>query len=385
MNRYCYQNRIAKFLLESRINWLNTMKESMQQISQLPLSTTQVRAWDDCFSELKTELATFASNHPEFSIIFEYNLPYESGRRPDVILLSDEQVIILEFKMKSFVLQADLDQCSAYGRDIREYHYESRNKEVIDALVLTRTNSLLKRVSGSDTYVCSGDKLNEFLDTVVHEKSNSCDIEKWTESAYEPLPTIVEAAKLFMKNEPLPNIRRVNSTCIPKAIECLTNVSKKAEENSEHIIAFVTGVPGAGKTFLGLQYVYDVCKDNIANSVYLSGNGPLVEVLTDALKSKVFVRDLHSVINEFLQKGAPDFHKNIIVFDEGQRAWDVKQMSDKKKSDTESEPDVMIRLCEERLDWCILLVLVGEGQEIYKGENSGIEQWNTALNKGKKE
>jgi hypothetical protein len=191
---------------------------------------------------------------------------------------------------------------------------------------------------------------------------------------------------MFMNNEPLPNIRRVNSTGIPQAIECLTEIADDAKTNNKHVIAFVTGVPGAGKTFLGLQYVYDICKDNgLVNSVYLSGNGPLVEVLTDALKSKVFVKDLHTVVNEFLQHKAVDFKKNIIVFDEGQRAWDVKQMSEKGKSRTESEPDVMVRLCEERLDWCVLLILVGEGQEIYKGENSGIEQWNDALNKGHKD
>ena len=166
----------------------------------------------------------------------------------------------------------------------------------------------------------------------------------------------------------------------------MTKISKHAEENGEYVIAFVTGVPGAGETFLGLQFVYDVCKDNgLVNSVYLSGNGPLVEVLTDALHSKVFVKDLHTVVNEFLMHKARDFQKNIIVFDEGQRAWDVGQMAAKNKSLTESEPDVMVRLCEERLDWCVLLILVGEGQEIYKGENSGIKQWNTALNKGSKE
>lgn len=285
--------------------------------------------------------------------------------------------------MKNDVLQADLDQCTAYGRNIKEYHFESRNREVVSTLVLTRTKDVMEHDTDVNTYICRADQLNELLDRVVSSSSNQCDIDLWTESAYEPLPTIVEAARKFMKNEPLPNIRRVNSTGIPDAIECLSAISKHAEEHNEHVIAFVTGVPGAGKTFLGLQYVYDVCQDNgLVNSVYLSGNGPLVEVLTDALKSKVFVKDLHSVINEFLAHKANDFQKNIIVFDEGQRAWDVRQMAEKNKSKTESEPDVMVRLCEERLDWCVLLILVGEGQEIYKGENSGIEQWNTALNKG---
>ena len=383
MGRYCFSSSISDFINTSKEEWLETMRTNFATNSPLPLDPSQINAWKDCYNVLHAVMPGFDNSHPGFSIIFEYQLPYESGRRPDVVLLSEEQVIILEFKMKHFAYPADMDQCTAYGRDIREYHYESRDREVIDALVLTKANSLLEQDTEVGTYICSGDKLGDFLEEVVASDVTPCDVGDWVDSSYEPLPTIVEAARMFMKNEPLPNIRRVNSTGIPDALECLTSISKYAEENNEHVIAFVTGVPGAGKTFLGLQFVYDICKENnLVNSVYLSGNGPLVEVLTDALKSKVFVKDLHSVINEFLQHKANDFKKNIIVFDEGQRAWDVKQMAEKKKSDTESEPDVMVRLCEERLNWCVLLILVGEGQEIYKGENSGIKQWNDALNKG---
>ena len=92
----------------------------------------------------------------------------------------------------------------------------------------------------------------------------------------------------------------------------------------------------------------------------------MIKVLTDALNSNVFVKDLHKVENEFLRNGSPDFNSNVIVFDEGQRAWNIEQMKAKKRGDF-SEPDVMIQLAEECLDWCVLLILVGEGQEIYKG------------------
>ena len=102
------------------------------------------------------------------------------------------------------------------------------------------------------------------------------------DSKYEPFPTIVDAARTFMNHEELPNIRRVNSTVIPQAIQCLTELAKDAKENSKYVLALVTGVPGAGKNYLRLQYVYDICESNKhANSVYLSGNGPLVKVLQD--------------------------------------------------------------------------------------------------------
>lgn len=104
-----------------------------------------------------------------------------------------------------------------------------------------------------------------------------------------------------MKQEELPSIRRVNSTVIPQAIQCLTEIARDAQENRKHVLAFVTGVPGAGKTYLGLQYVYDICESNTyANSVYLSGNGSLIRVLQDALNSKVFVKNVHTIVNEFI-------------------------------------------------------------------------------------
>jgi len=383
IKRSCYYaNALTSFLEEDKVSWIEKMKQSAKELSDMPLSESQVRAWKDCFDVLKEELPPVTKTHPNFDIVFEYLLPYESGRRPDVMLVSNEQVIILEFKQKFKVFHADLDQTAAYARDIQEYHYESRSKKVSASLVLTHADdSDIDRDLITDVIVAPRKKLYEAICQVLEKENTRTDLKQWLSSKYEPLPTIVEAAKLFVKQEELPNIRRVNSTCIPQAIECLKDISNYAEENKKHVIAFVTGVPGAGKTFLGLKYVYDICKSSdYVNSVYLSGNGPLVSVLTTALHSSVFVKDLHKVVNQYLTNGAPDFHNKIIVFDEGQRAWGSKQMAAKRHTDA-SEPEVMVELCSKRLDWCVLLVLVGEGQEIHNGENSGIKQWDEAVSK----
>lgn len=380
--RCCYTNSINGFLAENKSNWIEKMKTAFTTMLDMPLGDSQIRAWKDCFDVLMEQLPPIVETHPNFDIVFEYCLPYESGRRPDVLLVSEEQIIVLEFKQSFRVIHADIDQAAAYARDIREYHYESRDCRVDAILVLTHADE-----SAADVDVTTGvviaprATLASMLSHTLTEQNTSADIAQWLSSKYEPLPTIVEAAKLFVKQEELPNIRRVNSTCIPQAIECLTEISEYAETNKKHVVAFVTGVPGAGKTFLGLKYVYDICKSSEhVNSVYLSGNGPLVSVLTQALHSSVFVKDLHKVVNQYLSNGAPDFHNNIVVFDEGQRAWDAHQMSAKRNTN-KSEPDIMIELCAKCLDWCVLLVLVGEGQEIHNGENSGIIQWNTAIEK----
>ena len=373
-SRCYYSAPISIFLQSSLSDWLSEMLRYSTDASP-----EQIAAWENCYHVLKRELVPTTSTHPALSIIFEYILPYEAGRRPDVLIVGSNLVLILEFKMKRQVLRADIDQVAAYARDLQAYHFESREKQVVPALVLTKANDPELFCQNQNVHICSGRKLSVLLQQLIHENTLPCDVEKWMDSKYEPLPSIVDAARMIMSKEALPSIRTVNSTTIPEALNCLENVVRYARDKKKHMLALVTGVPGAGKTYLGLQFVYDVCEsDDHVNSVYLSGNGPLIQVLSSALKSNVFVKDLHRQIKEYLSFGAKDFNKNVVVFDEGQRAWNAEQMSS-KRSVSRSEPDLMIQLMESRLDWSVLLVLVGEGQEIYVGEETDLAQWNTAL------
>ena len=382
--RYCYCSSLQDFFSIDKKEWLSIMKREFSLEYGLQLGKLQELAWEDCFDNLQEFLRLIDNKNKMFDIIFEYSLPYESGRRPDVLLISEEQVIILEFKMKDKFLPEDIDQVAAYARDISEYHYESRNKLVTPILVLTKSVNKKPSKLSNGVIILSVNYLSTLIDKESSETVTPCNIDNWINSRYEPLPTIVEAAKKFMENESLPNIKKITSTGIPDAIKFLKELTDDAKNNKKHILALVTGVPGAGKTFLGLQYVYDVCKSNEnVNSVYLSGNGPLIEVLTDALNSDVFVKNIHTVVNEHILGKTKGFNKNILVFDEGQRAWDKEQMF-KKRNTTMSEADILIDLAGRELEWSILLILVGEGQEINTGENSGLIQWDTALKKSNK-
>lgn len=373
--RCCYADSIANFMKTNLNEFNNTIRTNFNEgFSFAELSKGQIKAWEDSYKVMKN-----ISLNPNINIIFEYVLPYEGGRRPDVILLSKEHVIVLEFKMKGQIKEEDLDQVSAYVRDLREYHYQTRDKDVVPILVLTRTKNLNEKING--VTCVSEDLLQNTLDTIYTENITPEPLYEWINSKYEPLPTIVEAARLIMENEELPNIRRVNSTCIPETLENLYKLTDYAKNNKKHVISFVTGVPGAGKTYLGLKYVYDIKE---FNSVYLSGNKPLVQVLTNTLQSNVFVKHLYRIENEFLNGKDRDFSNNIIVFDEGQRAWNKERMLEEKNEDR-SEPEVMIDICEKHLDWCVLLILVGEGQEIHTGENTGLKLWNDAIINGQNE
>ena len=375
--RCSFASSLDTFLSTGKEEWLARMEA---RESGRPLHQEQIAAWADCYDVLLHTLPAIQAQHPELIIIFEYELPYEAGRRPDVILLSKEQVVILEFKMKCRVLRADVDQVAAYARDLQEYHFESRNRKVTPLLVVTRMKHTLE--SRGSVLVTSGDCLQEALLDTLREDTTACDAAAWMSSRYEPLPTIVETAQRIMRKEALPQIRSADSAGIPQALHCLTGIATYAHKKGKHMLAFVTGVPGAGKTYLGLQYVYESFQaEKQVHSVYLSGNGPLVKVLSSALGSHVFVKDLHKQIDEFVRYQAKDFHQNIIVFDEGQRAWTQERMAQRNPGRQCSEAELMLQLAEARLPWCVLLVLIGEGQEIYKGESAGVDQWVTAISR----
>jgi len=192
---------------------------------------------------------------------------------------------------------------------------------------------------------------------------------------YVPLPTLVAAARRIFKNEPLPHVRRALSAGIPEAITLVGDIFRQTEATGGRVLVLVAGVPGSGKTLVGLRLVYEQSMGTQAT--FLSGNGPLVEVLQDALKSTVFVRDLHKFIKSYgIQGRTPAEH--VVVFDEAQRAWDKAYMELKRGIDR-SEPTLMVDAGERIEDWCALVGLVGDGQEIHSGEEGGLAQWATSI------
>ncbi len=185
------------------------------------------------------------------------------------------------------------------------------------------------------------------------------------------------AARRIFQHEPLPHVRRALSVGIPDTVALLAALVDRTEQAGARMLAFVTGVPGSGKTLVGLRLVYERSGEH-ATATFLSGNGPLVAVLRDALKSRVFVNDLHAFIKTYglSDKKIPD--QRVLVFDEAQRAWDRDYMME-KRGIRASEPELLVKAGERIPGWAALVGLVGDGQEIHSGEESGMAQWRTAV------
>lgn len=372
---YGWAGTVQDFLHESPSAVEIALRKHLFGLLQLHAAGTQIEAWREEMEILRRGLRDVAIARPDalsWGIILEYELHLEGGRRPDVVLLTSNKVITLEFKNSDRIKVADVDQVAAYARDLAEYHSATHTLETVPVLVLTEFVGLSTVVDGVE--VLAPRDLALFLAEVPPGPAPA--IEEWLEGQYVPLPSLVEAARMIFREQGLPRIRRCWSSGVPEAVEYLGSLVDQSQTTSSRTIAFLSGVPGAGKTLAGLQLVYER-SETYGSAVFLSGNGPLVEVLRDALNSKVFVRDLHAFIKTYgLAARVPDV--NVIVFDEAQRAWDAAYMMH-KRGVQESEPELLVAIGARVPGWCTLVGLVGEGQEIHAGEEAGIEQWAVAV------
>lgn len=349
----------------------------------LPLGESQVRAWTDSIRVLKRECQELIEKRPgvrDWGLVFEYELPRERGRRPDVVLLTGPEAYVIEFKGRQFAEQSDVDQVDAYARDLREYHAGSHDLDVRSVLALD--DAFLPAQDVDNITIVGGKTLGSYLESIPdHRDLDREEISQWVEADYEPLPALVAAARRIFEHEPLPQIRRAASAGIPQALEALQRVAGHAQKNGERHLALVTGVPGAGKTLVGLQFVYltRFSEDDAERpAVFLSGNGPLVDVLQHALKNRIFVQDVHGFLVRYggQSKKLPTEH--IWVYDEAQRAWDGERAMSKRGHPL-SEHEDFVTLGMRVPDWAMLVGLIGEGQEIHLGEEGGLRLWSDAI------
>ena len=358
-------------------------------------SPEQVRAWDDAIPPLQREVGRTLLRDEladKYSAILEYELPMES-RRPDVILLVGADVVVIELKGKRYPSQADLDQAAAYARDLRNYHRECAGRVVTPILVPTLASGFQQDVDG--VLVTGPDALDSILADLTKERREPL-VERaafLADSAYCPLPTIVEAARELMRSGTLRTIHRALAATGPTLYD-ITRIGHVAAATKSRHLLLVTGVPGAGKTLVGLQIVHAKYLDDLAvareagqpsaPAVFLSGNGPLVDVLQYEMRAvgdgRAFVRRVNDYVRRYSGKRSLVPPEHVLVFDEAQRAFDAHKMRDHHKSaSVRSEPEEFVGFADRIPDWCVVVGLVGGGQEIHVGEEGGVAQWRTAV------
>jgi len=408
MNRAYYSNPISIFLNSSE----NEIIGALSSASEYPVELTQRKAWEDEIKILKDILPTYNG-----SIYFEYAIP-RMGKRIDVLLIIQSVIFILEFKVgeKEFHPYS-IDQVWDYALDLKNFHETSHDKLIAPILIATlakRPYSTVSITPQNDQLLipirCNSESLLNTIQSVLNfcQDDESIDIQNWEKGRYHPTPTIIEAAMALYNNHSVANISRSDASAInlSQTSDAVSEIIRYSKEKSEKAICFVTGVPGAGKTLVGLNIATThINKEDELYSVFLSGNGPLVAILQEALardkvkrakdkgekikKStarsdvKAFIQIVHHFRDEGLKDAAPPI-EHVALFDEAQRAWTLEQtakfMREKKgRPDFEmSEPEFLISCLDRHPDWAVVVCLVGGGQEINTGE-AGISEWIEAL------
>jgi hypothetical protein len=415
-----WHGTVAEFLELDQAAFLASLSARHERVMGMRPDGLQIAAWRGEYEILSATLRDLVASAPrarEWAVIFEYELPRERGRRPDVVILTGSQVLVLEFKETDALQHAHVDQVAAYARDLRHYHAASHDKLVDPVLVLTRSPVQRQWPDGQHgtagsrrAVACRGTGWNsaaaeaartagaaqdlsevvvvnpQGLRAVIAELERRApdepiDAEAWLAADYSPLPSLVSAARRIFEHEPLPQIKKAQSAGIPDTIATLVAAANRARERQELHLALITGVPGSGKTLVGLQFVYENHFGDTGSrrtAVFLSGNGPLVDVLQYALRSRVFVQDVHGFLKQYGGDATRTPEEHIWVYDEAQRAWDAQRVREKRGHDR-SEPEDFLSIGSRKDSWALMVGLIGEGQEIYLGEEAGLTQWNDAI------
>lgn len=439
-NKYFYYSTISDFLDESTESIFGKMSIS----DEYDTASTQKFAW---FVEIET-LKRVLSNYEQEKgwVVFEYTIP-RLGKRIDAVVLLKERVFVIEYKAgKDSFLHQDIDQVLDYALDLKNFHQGSADRIIVPILVATDSTKYSTTCKPShyndgiyEPILTNTDKLSEIFRFVlgqeIEQKEYAIELSDWIRSRYAPTPTIIEAASSLYSHHSVEDITKHESegAQLDKTTEFVMRVIEKTKTQNEKSICFVTGVPGAGKTLVGLNVAIKQSgqiKDGKRDlAVYLSGNGPLVKVLTEALArdkkkqeqekgNKYNITDARREVGQFIQiihryrdqmlqklrspirnniieidpaKELKDQHagyaevENIAIFDEAQRAWDKEHIASwlsRKKGVNNfpmSEGEFLIWSLDQRKDWAVIVCLVGGGQEINTGE-AGISEWVRAMN-----
>ena len=359
---------------------------------------SQIDAWSDSIPPLQNEVAEVMRRQlaaRSYTALLEYQLPYEL-RRPDVIFLAGKGLFVLELKGKARAERADIDQASAYRRDLKNYHRDCLDRPVHAALVLTRATGRVGYDSG--VHIVGMDAVDELM-AELDEPQDPPAItpESFLEDgSYCPAPTLIEAAREIAKSYELRWVHKAQPSTGP-ALEAITNIIHEAAANKQRRLILVSGAPGAGKTLIGIKVAHERYLDDLAlprsdgryrpPAVFLSGNGPLVQVLQYQLRDlggngKTFVRPVKDYVAWYTTKhpnAVPSEH--VLIYDEAQRAWDAEQVATRHDANArgKSEPELFIEFAERIPGWCVVIGLIGQGQEIHVGEEGGIAQWRKAI------
>ena len=415
--RTYFESSIEEFALKQKASDIVDFLTESDEYSDPYTLHLQRNAWTNQINILKKYL-----KDKKGFIIFEYVLS-RVNMRIDVILLMDDIVYSLEFKNNEVsFLDDDINQADGYGYALKNFYEVNRNKYVVPILVATKapdgacsTSADLGMDKLFSLFMANTEKMEQYIDSIREKYGsqviyNEEDLDNWIKSPFKPNPTIIQSARSIYMNNQVDEFFKFdageeNLKVTENTVELIV---KEAKKEKKKIICFVSGVPGAGKTLVGLDLAGKTRNDinnDLPDAIFFSGNGPLINILTEALGRdayknypekypskyravndvKSFIQDLHAFKQDIIStKKKNKIDENVLIFDEAQRVWDEGHLEKwliKKSADNSyfglSEADLLLSTFDGK-EWGVIVALIGLGQDIHTGEN-GLGVWFKSL------
>jgi hypothetical protein len=402
-----YAATIAHFLTDD----VNAVIGQMVKASGHDIEATQISAWTRQLVILRNALTGI-----DGSLFLEFDIP-RLGSRIDGVVISRSAIIPIEFKVGESAFTGDAhNQAWDYALDLKNFHEESLSAPIFP--VLCATDAINSATAWGDPHTdgvypprhANAETLREACQSALSlAPAGLLDATAWASAPYRPAPSIIEAAKALYSKHSVEAIARSDAGArnLHTTTSTVRDIIDHARSVHEKAIVFITGVPGAGKTLVGLNIATRQLDDETARAVFLSGNGPLVSVLRAALvmdemdrqrrnggtaerkgvveqRVKPFIQNVHHFRDDGLRDLDRPPHEHVAIFDEAQRAWDEAKtsqfMKQRKGIDgfNMSEPQFLLSFMDRHRDWAVVVCLVGGGQDIHTGE-AGISSWLRAI------
>lgn len=406
-----YNAPVSNFLNDDVDKVVGMLAHAVAETGITSQYSRQISVWKDQVILLKNSIKRLSAGETDalenWHIALEYELPRRQ-KRPDAIVLANDRILVIEFKfgMERYEAAAKW-QTDDYALNLRDFHAASHRRYIVPILCAVDApdeSSVTPQTNGSivaPTQLANGKTLWSVMqrgysnDLPPQALEHPIDPFAWLDSPYRPTLTIIEAAERLYGNHSVREISHNYAENLDKTTDMLADVILDAKRNDKRIVCFVTGVPGAGKTLTGLNVVHDpaVRSKQGPSGIFLSGNGPLVKIVREALvinqqragrrrkdaehEVSTFIQNVHQFLRYHREHPTTVPHEHVVIFDEAQRAWNREQMRRKQGVDR-SESAELLEVMERPDDWAVIVALVGGGQEIFLGE-AGLEEWGNAI------
>lgn len=272
MLNYYFKDTIESFLQKTTEQIIGTISLANQFNSTLQ----QTKSWEYQIPILKNALRDYRG-----AIFFEFSIP-RMGKRIDALVIIENVVFVIEFKVGENKYQSyQIDQVWDYALDLKHFHKPSHNAVLVPILVATEAwTSYLEVVTSlhNDNLVypirTSKTDLPEAISSALNffREEEMLNDEEYAKGSYSPTPTIIEAAVSLYNHHSVEAITRSDAEAInlTKTTTAISEIIEYAKAEKKKVISFVTGVPGAGKTLVGLKVAtMHLDKEKGNTSVYL--------------------------------------------------------------------------------------------------------------------